>query len=165
MGIHGNIKGIKEMSEMELAYSNILVAVDGSKQAEWAFKKAVQIARRNDNARLALVHVVDTRSYGAVEAYDVTMAERAKGYAEELLSEYKQEALAAGLTNIETLIENGSPKVAIAKHAAQAVNADLIVCGATGLNAVERLLIGSVSENITRSAKCDVLVVRTETEG
>ena len=32
------------------------------------------------------------------------------------------------------------------------------------LNAVERFLIGSVSENIVRSAKCDVLVVRTPEE-
>ena len=41
------------------------------------------------------------------------------------------------------------------------IQADLIICGATGLNAVERFLIGSVSENIVRSAKCDVLVIRT----
>ncbi len=34
--------------------------------------------------------------------------------------------------------------------------------GATGLNAVERLLIGSVTEYVTRNAQCDVLVVRTD---
>ena len=37
--------------------------------------------------------------------------------------------------------------------------------GATGLNAVERLLIGSVTEFVTRNAPCDVLVVRTDLEG
>ncbi len=147
---------------MDLSYKNILVAVDGSKQAEWAFKKAVQVAKRNNDAKLILIHVVDTRSYGSVEAYDVTMAERAKAYAEELLDAYRKEAKSEGLTNVETLIEHGSPKVVISKQAAKEVSADLIVCGATGLNAVERLLIGSVSENITRSAQCDVLVVRTE---
>ena len=36
--------------------------------------------------------------------------------------------------------------------------------GATGLNAVERLLIGSVTEYVTRVADCDVLVVRTDLE-
>ncbi len=36
--------------------------------------------------------------------------------------------------------------------------------GATGLNAVERLLIGSVTEYVTRTAVCDVLVVRTDLE-
>ncbi|MGF6949449.1 nucleotide-binding universal stress UspA family protein [Neobacillus sp. B4I6] len=43
---------------------------------------------------------------------------------------------------------------------AKVVKADLIMCGATGLNAVERFLTGSVSEAIVRSAKCDVLVIR-----
>lgn len=37
---------------------------------------------------------------------------------------------------------------------------DLIVLGATGLNAVERLLIGSVTEYVTRTADCDVIVIR-----
>ncbi|EPC76844.1 Putative universal stress protein, partial [Lacticaseibacillus paracasei subsp. paracasei Lpp71] len=41
-------------------------------------------------------------------------------------------------------------------------NIDLIMIGATGLNAVERLLIGSVTEYVTRNALCDVLVVRTD---
>ncbi len=41
---------------------------------------------------------------------------------------------------------------------------DLIMIGATGLNAVERLLIGSVTEYVTRTAVCDVLVVRTDLE-
>ena len=36
--------------------------------------------------------------------------------------------------------------------------------GATGLNAVERLFIGSVSEYVIRNASCDVLVVRTDLE-
>ncbi|WP_317971105.1 universal stress protein [Sporosarcina oncorhynchi] len=40
------------------------------------------------------------------------------------------------------------------------MQADLIICGAIGLNAVERFIFGSVSENIVCSAKCDVLVIR-----
>ncbi|MBO8441671.1 MAG: universal stress protein, partial [Firmicutes bacterium] len=43
-------------------------------------------------------------------------------------------------------------------------NIDLIMIGATGLNAVERILIGSVTEYVTRTAQCDVLVVRTDLE-
>ena len=36
------------------------------------------------------------------------------------------------------------------------------MCGTSGLNAVERFIVGSVSEAIVRHAPCDVLVVRTE---
>ncbi|MEK4487236.1 universal stress protein [Psychrobacillus sp. FSL H8-0484] len=49
----------------------------------------------------------------------------------------------------------------LTKELSNLVEADLIVCGATGLNAVERFLIGSVTEAIVRSSKCDVLVIRT----
>ena len=48
----------------------------------------------------------------------------------------------------------------ISKDLSKKLNADLIICGATGLNTVERILIGSVSENIVRTAECDVLVIR-----
>ena len=73
----------------------------------------------------------------------------------------KKQAEEAGLTNVEIVIEYGSPKSIITRELSNVVNADLIICGATGLNAVERFLIGSVSEAIVRTAKCDVLVIRT----
>ena len=65
------------------------------------------------------------------------------------------------MQNVNVIVEYGSPKTMILKDISKKLDADLIICGATGLNAVERFLIGSVSENIVRSAKCDVLVIRT----
>ncbi|MGI2326347.1 universal stress protein [Planococcus sp. YIM B11945] len=146
---------------MTLQYSQILVAVDGSKEAEWAFKKSVGIAKRN-NATLNLANIIDTRSFAAIEAYDRSIADRAQKFAEDLLNNYKNEAIAHGVQKVNTVVDYGSPKTLISRDLAGRVHADLIICGATGLNAVERFLIGSVSEHIVRSAKCDVLVVRTE---
>jgi nucleotide-binding universal stress UspA family protein len=148
---------------MNMAYKKILVAVDGSKEAEWAFKKSVEIAKRNE-ASIILSHIIDVRNLATVEAYDRAIMERAEKHAKELLENYKKQALEAGVKEVITDIEYGSPKVKIAKEVAPKYETDLIVCGATGLNAVERFLIGSVSEHITRYAKCDVLVVRTEKE-
>lgn len=107
-------------------------------------------------------HVVDTRAFATVEAYDRSLAIRAEKYASELLEEYREKALKSGVTNVVVHIEYGSPKVKIAKDVAPKFHADLIICGATGLNAMERFFIGSVSEHITRYAKCDVLVVRAD---
>lgn len=146
---------------LSITYKHILVAVDGSKEAEWAFKNSVEIAKRN-NATLNLANVIDTRSFAAVEAYDRSIADKAQAFAEELLAGYKKEAEAAGVTNVNVIVDYGSPKSVIAKDLAQKVEADLIICGATGLSTVERFLIGSVSEYIVRAAKCDVLVVRTD---
>jgi nucleotide-binding universal stress UspA family protein len=148
---------------MNMVYERILVAVDGSKEAEWAFKKAVNIARRN-NAHLTLCHLIDVKQLTTLEVYDHTAIQRAEKFAHELLTQYHQEALAAGVKDVEYMVEHGSPKTRIAKDLAPENNIDLIICGATGLNAVERFLIGSVSEHILRYAKCDVLVVRTPKE-
>ncbi|WP_262176719.1 universal stress protein [Saccharococcus sp. Marseille-Q5394] len=144
---------------MSMDYKQIIIAIDGSEEAEWAFKKAVAIADRNE-ATLNLVNIIDTRSYSSAEAYDRSIAESAYKSAEELLNNYKAEAVQAGVQNVNVVVEYGSPKVMISKDLPKKLNADLIICGATGLNAVERFIMGSVSENVVRSAKCDVLVIR-----
>ncbi|WP_430784776.1 universal stress protein [Virgibacillus flavescens] len=144
---------------MDFEYKDIVVAIDGSDASEVAFKKSLDIAKRN-GARLILAHVVDSRTFATAEAYDRSLAERAEYYAKELVDGYMQKATAAGIKEIVRCIEYGSPKVKIAKEIAPSFHADLIICGATGMSNVERFFIGSVSENITRYAKCDVLVVR-----
>lgn len=146
---------------MGLKYKNILVAIDGSKEADWAFKKGIEIAKRND-ATLLLVHVIDTRTFALIEAYDTVIGDRAEKLAKEMLENYKIQAEDAGLTKVQYEIDFGSPKIRIPRDLAKKHNIDLIICGATGLNVVERFFIGSVSEHITRYAACDVLIVRTE---
>lgn len=142
-----------------MKYTRIVNAVDGSKASEIAFKKAVEISLRN-NATLILAHVVDTRTFATAEAYDKSLSERAEKYARDLLNEYVENAKEAGVKDVSLIIKYGSPKVVIAKEIAPENDADLIIVGATGLNAVERFLIGSVSESVARYAKCDVLISR-----
>ncbi|EKN66611.1 hypothetical protein BABA_14177 [Neobacillus bataviensis LMG 21833] len=138
-------------------YKSILVAVDGSKEAEFAFHKSINVAKRNKNSLLTIVNVINTRSF---EAFDRSVVEHAQKSAEELLNGYKSQAEAEGVKNVKVVIKYGSPKIMITGEMANIAKADLIMCGATGLNAVERFLTGSVSEAIVRSAKCDVLVIR-----
>jgi nucleotide-binding universal stress UspA family protein len=152
---------------MGLTYKTILVAIDGSKEAELAFKKAIEIASE-DHAKLILAHVIDTKTFAyagvEVEPFERNIAEKGEQYAIEMLENYKEKAHQAGLTNIDYIVEFGSPKVKIPKDIAKENNCDLIICGATGLNVVERLLMGSISESITRYAACDVLIVRNKGE-
>lgn len=143
---------------MSLTYKNIIVAVDGSDEADWAFKKAIEITKRND-AELHIVHIYELRVYPSDAA---SIKERAEKFGNELLQRYLQKAKEAGLQKVSTLLEFGSPKAVITKKAKKMIKADLIICGKTGLNAVEHMFIGSVSENIARSAHCDVLIVKTQ---
>ena len=156
---------VSDLGVIKDEYKNILVAIDGSQEAEWAFKKAIEIAKKN-NAKLLLAHVIESRTYAyaTVEANDQTIAEQGEILATELLEGYKKTAVQAGITEVDFVIEFGSPRIKIPKEIAKNNNCDLIICGATGMSAVERFLMGSVSEHITRYAPCDVLIVRKKTE-
>ena len=123
-------------------YKKIMVAVDGSDEAELAFKKAVNVAIRNNGM----------------------LAEQATEMAKQTLADYESNAKKAGLNNVTSVVEYGSPKQLIAKEIPEDNQVDLSMLGASGLNAVERLFIGSVSEYVIRNAACDVLVVRTDLE-
>lgn len=144
-------------------YNNIIVAIDGSKESELAFQRSIAIANQNDS-NLYILNVIDTRSYVGLEVYDKSFDDRAKGLALELLEEYKQRAVENNVQSIEVVIEFGSPKEIIPRDISKKLQADLIICGATGLNSVEKFFIGSVSENIVRRANCDVLIVRGVTD-
>lgn len=147
------------------SYKSILVPIDGSYESELAFKKAINVAKRNgEDTSLHLVHVVDTRAFQNISSFDTTMVEQVTETAKKTLSGYADEAKKAGVKNVDFSFEYGAPKVIIAKDIPDEKNIDLIMIGATGLNAVERILIGSVTEYVTRTAQCDVLVVRTDLE-
>jgi nucleotide-binding universal stress UspA family protein len=145
---------------MGLDYKNILVALDGSLEAKWAFEKAVNIAKDN-NAKLILAHVIEEIGFGSFESYELTISKRIELSTFEMLENYKTNALNAGVSDVVYLVEYGSPKNMIPMGISKQTNCDLIVCGATGQNAVERFFMGSVSANIARYAPCDVLIVRT----
>lgn len=55
-------------------------------------------------------------------------------------------------------IVDADPCTAIAQYV-EATSADLVIIGARGLNAAERLLLGSVADAVLRNITCDVLVV------
>lgn len=136
-------------------YTKIAVAIDFSEQSLKAYERAVSIAQEG-GATLQLVNVVDTKSFGAITAYDLKYAEKLKEENLIKIEKMKNEAQAQGVTNVVVTVETGSPKVVLT----QLPEVELIVCGATGLNQIEKMVIGSVAERIVRLAKCDVLLVR-----
>jgi nucleotide-binding universal stress UspA family protein len=60
-------------------YKSIIVAVDGSKEAEYAFRKSIDIAKRNKNSQLSIVNVIDTRSFEAFDRSIVDHAQQIRG--------------------------------------------------------------------------------------
>lgn len=149
-------------------YSRILVAIDGSKTAELAFKKAVNIANRNQST-LVIAHIVDTRSVTLFPQYDYPInhgqfLEQSSQAASQTLDTYKQWAMKKGVNDVETILRNGSPRTELSDTLPTELNIDLIILGATGLSALERAFVGSVSQHVVRNSPCDVLIVRTESD-
>lgn len=140
-------------------YHHVLVAIDGSKEADLAFEKAIGIVKDRSDTTLDILHVIDTRSFQNVSSFDSEMVEQVSSDAQEKIKHYYH--IAQKYTaNVHYTIEFGSPKTIIAHDFSQKHQIDLIILGATGLNAVERLLIGSVTKYVTQAAESDVLVCR-----
>ena len=59
---------------MSQKYENIMVAVDGSHEAELAFEKGVNVSLRN-GSKLTIVHVIDTRALQSVSTFDAEVYE------------------------------------------------------------------------------------------
>ena len=144
-------------------YSKILVPVDGSNEARLAFEKAIEVAKRN-RAQVLIAHIIDTRVLQTPTGFEGNFNEEIQRQTENLFQEYRQYAQEHDFNDIDFVLEYGSPKVYISKNIPKDYQIDLIMMGATGLNAVERLFIGSVSEYVIRNAHCDILVVRTDLE-
>ena len=140
-------------------YKKILVGIDGSVESANAFDKAVAVAIRND-AELLLVNVIDLRAFQSISTYDTMVADDTKRGADQLIADFADEARAAGVTRIKTIVEFGSPKVMMATTIPTEEQVDLVMIGSTGLSYIERLFIGSVAQYIVTHAKCDTLIIR-----
>lgn len=149
-----------------MSYRKILVGIDGSKQSDMAFQKAIEVAKQN-NAKLYLLSVINGErypttgpsGYGFVShsIYD-SAVETMQGR----LSDYKKKANEFGVSDVETTVEIGNAKVELAERFPKENGIDLIVMGATGLNVVGRLIVGSTAAYTIREAPCDVTVVKTD---
>ena len=147
-------------------YQNILVAVDDSAKSRLAFKSAVETAVAF-NAKLTLCHIKkNTIIYTPIDPSGMLSTtyifkQDFSSYMDEELEKYKEEAQKAGIIEVEIVqTYSSSPGLAIAEVIAPGYEADLIVCGASNKSGFDRFLLGSVSLDIVKHAKCDVNVIR-----
>ncbi|MBO0431811.1 universal stress protein [Enterococcus sp. DIV0660C] len=148
---------------MDQEYKNILVGIDGSEQANAAFKKAVEVARRN-NGTVYVANVIDQQFYNFMgyAPMDQNLIDQGTENAKEMIQSCKDYGKSVDYTKIEGIIAYGSVKEAMAVNLPKKYQIDLIMVGQSGLNAVERFMTGSVASHVIRRAPCDVLIVTEE---
>lgn len=144
-------------------YQNILVGIDGSDQANEAFKKAVEVARRNEG-KIFVATAIDQQIMTVLgySSLNQNLIDQEAAAAKNMLDECKRYGDSVNFHNIEGIIAYGSAKTAMAHQLPKKYHIDLVMVGQSGLNAVERFVTGSVASYIIRTAPCDVLVVTDE---
>ncbi len=151
---------------MSIFPTRILLATDGSEEAELAAMKAVELADATDS-ELHVVHigVVPTfqESYPGTLGYERGLYEQIEEESRELLRKQSWQVKVTGGTVAGTHLRMGKVDLEIVALAEE-IGADLIVMGSRGLGGLRRALMGSVSDSVVRHAHCPVLVVRPEKE-
>jgi nucleotide-binding universal stress UspA family protein len=153
----------KEALEMGLFPTRILLATDGSEEAELAALRAVDLAEATD-AELHVVHVGVVpsflRSDPGTRGYDGKLHDEIEEESRELLRKLSWRVKVAGGAVAGSHLRMGAVDLEIVSVAKE-LGADLIVMGCRGHRGIRRAIEGSISDAVIRHAPCPVLVVRS----
>ena len=140
--------------------TKILLAADGSKDAQLATATAVGLAK-STSSKLDVVHVfvLPSKTLDKSLSFDNSSREAAEEKARARLEELVDKTEAFGGAIEKSHLRTGQPDVEIVALAEE-LGAGLVIVGSRGLSPRKRALMGSVSESVVRHAHCSVLVVR-----
>ncbi|HII94172.1 MAG TPA: universal stress protein [Candidatus Methanofastidiosum sp.] len=151
---------------MEKDFKRIITPVDGSESSKRSAKKAIYLAKKMDVELITLyvVHVPISAYVGppyspVIYTDNTEIKEIRKKMKKEgaiVLEEIEEMASKVGLTITKKVLE-GSPDEEIIRISKKD---DLIVMGAKGISAIDRIFLGSVSEKVLHNASSSVMVVR-----
>jgi nucleotide-binding universal stress UspA family protein len=152
--------GLEYEATIGVLPKNILLPVDLGEGSEDALTYAIELARAF-GARLHLLHVVGLPAMGVPEmgvAYSTTMMDGM--LTDDMHSLERLLASHQGQCELGSpLIKSGDPRAAI-NETAKELGADLIVMATHGRHGISRVLLGSVTESVVRTAPCPVLTVK-----
>ena len=145
---------------MSIFPTKILLATDGSEEAELAFASAADLSKKT-GSELHVVYVghmplVSYESPGATTldpGLSGRMHESAQHEARRMLDEQMQRVGQSGDEIAEVHARIGKPAAEIV-GLAEELGAGLIVLGSRGLGRLRRALMGSVSDSVVRHAHC-----------
>lgn len=142
-------------------FKRILFPTDQAAHSHKAQEFAMDLAEKYNSEIIILnVFKLSRQLYTAESIYYMYLddienktAELRRMFLEKIEQEAKSRNIKVSLT-----VEEGSPGTIIV-DTANKENCDLIVMGTRGLNALERTLIGSVSNYVIHHSKCPVMLI------
>jgi nucleotide-binding universal stress UspA family protein len=148
---------------MSSKITSVVVGFDFSHSGASALHRAVTLAARAPSHVLHVVCVVDPKNtIPSIPSYNGVDYMYAARVQEALASEVQGELDKVEVRDrvhffVHARIGKAAPEIL---GLARDVGADLIIVGSNGLTGVERLLLGSTSEQVVREAGCTVEVAR-----
>jgi len=146
---------------MSIFPTTILLATDGSKEAQLAATTAADLTQKTNSELHVLTVGPDYPLYELpehpAEFEDVLRENRRE--AKEMLEQQAKQIEEAGVTINETHLREGRAAEEIVE-VAEEIGAGLIVMGSRGYGRLRRALLGSVSDAVVRHAHCPVTIVR-----
>jgi nucleotide-binding universal stress UspA family protein len=146
---------------MSIFHTKILLATDGSKEAESAAKAAVRLAQETGSElHVVYVHALPLYTHDP-SSFEPEVRKRLEKAASTRLEQLVGRIEASGGEVERSHLGAGRPDAEIIDQAEE-IGAGLIVMGSRGFGAIRRTLTGSVSDSVVRHAHCPVLIVRGE---
>lgn len=147
---------------MEPLITKILVPIDFSPASERAAQYAAALAQRL-GASLHLVHVLELAALvnGPFEFYEPPSRE----FLDQVYWDTRSRLVAVGGTlesgfvRVSSEVRHGTPAESI-RAATIDYGADLVIMSTHGRSGLSHLLMGSVAEQVIRTSRCPVLVLR-----
>lgn len=137
-------------------YKKILLPTDGSGYAEQEVDRVTQLIA--DDGEIIILSVAGKLTSSAFQSRKTVRRanESMKKEAEESVEKMKK--LFDDSLNVKTIVKTGFPAETI-NEVAEKEGADLIVISASGKSGLHRFIIGSVAEEVLKTADIDVLLV------
>lgn len=134
----------------------ILVALDGSPEAEAALPKAVELVKQNDGAKVVLVRAVDPATLAGAGTADARLT--AINEAAEYLGDVAAQLRKQGVRPVVRSVWYATAGVTIA-GVARTVKPDLIVMAGHRRNDAGRLIAGPIAECVMDRTRTPILLV------
>ena len=148
---------------MSIFPTTVLLATDGSKDAELATTTALDLANGTSSELHVVLVVEEAYAYVDPSGYpffiDAELEHELEQQARMRLDAEVEKIRSAGGAVAEAHLRVGAAAAEIV-DLAEDIGAGLIVMGSRGLGGIRRALMGSVSDSVVRHAHCPVLVVR-----
>jgi nucleotide-binding universal stress UspA family protein len=139
--------------------SGIIVGIDGSGHSEAALEWAVREAGVHQAPLTVLtVHEVAASGWGGTMVYqaDDAIREENRKAAQEAVDQVLQKASGPVPADVTVRAVSGTPAEALIEASR---DADLLVVGSRGAGGFTRLLLGSVSAEVSHHAACPIVIV------